>query len=256
MRFSAASVALLAGTALAVPSNYQAPAGSYNAPSGAEGGEDTQPSTVYSTKDVVITSCGPEVTNCPGKTGAQSTPTSVPTAPASSAPVVTSSATPSSPSPIPTETSAVTKSTTVCPESSATPSVPGGPVGPVTSVSPSASVTPSASVPNGGIPGGYGSPSPSAPAYTPSYSVITTTLCEPKIVSSTVLLNPTGSASASRSAGQPSGVANPTGGSYATPSNPVGPSASPSAPFNSGAGSIGGSFVLAGVAAMAAFFLA
>ncbi|KAJ5246519.1 hypothetical protein N7468_001502 [Penicillium chermesinum] len=53
MRFTAATVALFAGLAAAVPA--------------------AQDTTVYETEEVTITSCGPTVTNCPASSGAAST---------------------------------------------------------------------------------------------------------------------------------------------------------------------------------------
>ncbi|KAJ5219019.1 uncharacterized protein N7498_001118 [Penicillium cinerascens] len=64
MRFTAATVAFFVGLAAAMPN-----------------AADT---TVYQTEEVTITSCGPEVTNCPGRThstqpsGASATETSTP----------------------------------------------------------------------------------------------------------------------------------------------------------------------------------
>lgn len=55
MRFTAASLAIVAGTALAVPQAQE---------------------TVYSTKAVTITSCGPDVPDCPGEDGGVVTQTS------------------------------------------------------------------------------------------------------------------------------------------------------------------------------------
>lgn len=87
MRFTAATVALFAGLAAALPN-----------------GADT---TVYQTEEVTITSCGPEVTSCPGSsTGAAATSVPVVTtspaggavpAPSSSAPVVSSAPVPAPP---------------------------------------------------------------------------------------------------------------------------------------------------------------
>lgn len=94
MRFTAASVALFAGLAAAVPQG--------------------EAETLYSTEDVTITSCGPTVTDCPSRQTStpqgveavtSSTPSAVPTSsatPSSSpvAPVEVPSNTPSSSSPV------------------------------------------------------------------------------------------------------------------------------------------------------------
>ena len=85
MRFTAATVAFFVGLAAAMPN-----------------GADT---TVYQTEEVTITSCGPEVTNCPARatssvpSGAAATETSamttaVPTTPAGGAQPVSSSSAP------------------------------------------------------------------------------------------------------------------------------------------------------------------
>lgn len=93
MRFTAATVALFAGLAAALPN-----------------GADT---TVYQTEEVTITSCGPEVTNCPASSAAATSVPAVTTTPAggaapvpsSSAPVVSSAPAPpvvsSAPAPAP-----------------------------------------------------------------------------------------------------------------------------------------------------------
>lgn len=56
MRFTAATVALFAGLAAAVPAQ-----------------QAQQDTTVFETEEVTITSCGPTVTNCPASSGAAST---------------------------------------------------------------------------------------------------------------------------------------------------------------------------------------
>jgi len=89
MRFTAATVALFAGLAAALPN-----------------GADT---TVYQTEEVTITSCGPEVTNCPASsTGVPATSVpAVTTTPAGAAPVPTSSAPVVSSAPAPPVVSSV-----------------------------------------------------------------------------------------------------------------------------------------------------
>lgn len=90
MRFTAATVALFAGLAAAMPN-----------------GADT---TVYQTEEVTITSCGPTATDCPASSGAAATGTPAGTTPAmSSVPEVSSSPAPvvsSAPAPAPVVSSA------------------------------------------------------------------------------------------------------------------------------------------------------
>ena len=94
MRFTAASVALFAGLAAAVPQG--------------------EAETLYSTEDVTITSCGPTVTDCPSRQ--TSTPQGV-EAVTSSTPVAvpTSSATPSSSPVAPVEVPSNTPSSSSAP---------------------------------------------------------------------------------------------------------------------------------------------
>ncbi|KAJ6144788.1 hypothetical protein N7470_008683 [Penicillium chermesinum] len=104
MRFTAATVALFAGLAAAVPA--------------------AQDTTVYETEEVTITSCGPTVTNCPASSGAASTTPAVvaTTTPAGGAscstwapapPAVTSSSAPAAP-PAPASQSVTVIAHTTC----------------------------------------------------------------------------------------------------------------------------------------------
>lgn len=104
MRFAAVTVALFAGLAAALPN-------------GAE-------STVYQTEEVTITSCGPTVTNCPGRhteTGVSVAPTAVATntVPTGGVSPVGSSSVSSHPVPVPTGVNPVpagpSPSTTIVP---------------------------------------------------------------------------------------------------------------------------------------------
>lgn len=200
MRFSAVSVALFAGAALALPEGYY----------------DT---TVYSTKDVTVTSCPPDYTDCPAKTSSYA-PVVYPTGQpyTTSTLYSTSYYTVTSCAPTVTDcpaqstqvyTSVVPVGTTVCPVSSAHPA--------------------------------YTSPPPYptvAPAPTYSTTVITYTTCIP--TSKTVTVYP-----ASTSTVCPSGTV-----------TPVVPKPSYTAPFTGAASSVGGSFAFAGLAALAAILLA
>lgn len=191
--------------------------------------------TVYQTEEVTITSCGPEVTNCPASSAA----TAVPSAPAYGTPEasvpassevegVTSAPTPESTTStiystivssgsegVVTQTVAI--STTICPVTAT--ETPGAPAG--TPSAPAAG-TPEGAAPPAGTPA-YGAPSapassgvegsvpsPSAPAAGSS-----TNTCEPIISTSTVYITP-GVPSAPAGTGY---VPYPTGGPYA--SSPV-----------------------------------
>lgn len=111
MRFTAATVALFAGLAAALPNG------------------DVE--TVYQTEDVTITSCGPTVTDCPGN----QTPTSTPEG--------AGAVTPSNPPPVATtssEASEVASSTGVPSNSEAVP-----PVAPTSAPAPPSAPAPSLS---------------------------------------------------------------------------------------------------------------
>ena len=120
MRFTAASVALFAGLAAAVPQG--------------------EAETLYSTEDVTITSCGPTVTDCPSRQtstpqGVEAVTSSTPSA------VPTSSATPSSSPVAPVEVPSNTPSSS-SPVAPVQPSSSSAPVVPVQVPTSSASVIP------------------------------------------------------------------------------------------------------------------
>ncbi|PLN80819.1 hypothetical protein BDW42DRAFT_170212 [Aspergillus taichungensis] len=111
MRFTAATVALFAGLAAALPNG------------------DVE--TVYQTEDVTITSCGPTVTDCPGNQAPTSTPEGA------------GAVTPSNPPPVATtstEASEVASSTAVPSSSEAVP-----PVAPTSAPAPPSAPAPSLS---------------------------------------------------------------------------------------------------------------
>jgi len=136
MRFAIASLALLAGFAVASPVE-----------------------TVYTTEEVTITSCAASVTNCPGRThtstpgGVYTTPSSSVAVPTSVAPVWSSSSTPVAPPPYQTSSApsiSVITVTTCVPSTwlstiTLSPSAPptGSPTAPAgTGVAPSGTSTP------------------------------------------------------------------------------------------------------------------
>lgn len=155
MRFTAATIALLAGMAAALPQAAE---------------------TVYETKDVTITSCAPTVTNCPARSHSatavaaesSATETAVTSAPA----VTTSAAESTSP--------AAGASAGTSAESAVSSVVPSGvsPVSSVSSVVAVPAVSSAASQP----------PYPSSAA--PSISVLTYTTCVPTVSYSTITLSP------------------------------------------------------------------
>ncbi|KAJ6119560.1 hypothetical protein N7523_003840 [Penicillium sp. IBT 18751x] len=206
MRFTAATVAFFAGLAAAMPN-----------------GADT---TVYQTEEVTIISCGPEVTNCPGRatstipSGAAATETSVmttavPTTPAGGAQPVSSGSAPSwsssASAPAVTSATSATAATTVAPV---------------------------------------------VPVVTPS--VIAHTSCSTWYETVTPSAGGAGSVpSGSSPVGSGSGSGVPHVPSSSKGSAPGSASASPSStPVFNGAGAVSGSLTFAGAAAAAAFFLA
>ncbi|KAL2373917.1 hypothetical protein RJ035_004340 [Blastomyces gilchristii] len=241
MRFTAASVALFAGTALAIP-GYQ---NGYPV--------DPQPSTVYSTKDVTITSCPPGGYDCPGTvhpepTGGYPVPSDVdpePTGYPSETPVYPtgvdptggeSSVYPTEPEPTgyPSET----------PSASPTDEPPTGyPTDGESSVYPTGE--PTDVYPTDGESSVY----PTGPQ--PTTSTITYTTCIPTVTSSITVIYPNEPAPTEPVPTYPSGsdgLPHPTGG---YPTNPTPP------PYDEGAASsVGVNFAVAGIAAVAALFLA
>ncbi|KAL1632325.1 hypothetical protein SLS56_003740 [Neofusicoccum ribis] len=239
--------------------------------------------TVYQTEEVTITSCGPEVTNCPASshaTPAVSTPvgsvpassgvegvTSAPTpTPEYSTSTVYSTLISSGSEGVVTQTVAI--STTICPVTATeTPGVPvaSGPAGtpgaPPAAGTPSAGAPPAAGTPvvpvSSGVEGGSG-PSPSAPAGGSS-----TNTCEPIYSTSTIYITP-GVSSAPAGTGY---VPYPTGGPYAssavagTPGVPVAPTTPASTPqatppsYTGAANAMNAAGAVAGFGAIAAFFL-
>ncbi|KAJ5279086.1 hypothetical protein N7478_004458 [Penicillium angulare] len=212
MRFTTATIALFAGLAIAAPN------------------PDT---TVYETEEVTITSCGPEVTNCPASSHASTT---APVAWTTSAPGGGSEWTTSAPG----GGAGAGTSPAPAPSSSSAPAPSGAPSW--TTSAPAVAPT-TASVPAG------------PPAGQSSWTVISHTTCVPTVVYSTIPV--------------PSGTSPVTGGGsgphspspVASSSVPAGASSagsSPSAsatPFNA-AGTVSGSMGFAGLAAAAAYFLA
>ncbi|QVM08662.1 hypothetical protein D8B26_003342 [Coccidioides posadasii str. Silveira] len=212
MRFTAASVALFAGAALALPGYEQ---------------------TVYSTREVIVTDCGPEVTDCPGNN-----------------PVPTGTGIPQEPAPTEYSTRYITVTdcgpeVTDCPaESTRTETlVPTG-----SDDSPTVP-TENPPYPTGGNPG-------------PSTSIVTYTTCIPTTTTSVVTLQPpvvpTGGVPTGGVPSQPTWQ--PTGGVPSAPSGsgvpppPKGTTTSP--PFEGAASTFGGSFAVAGLAAIAAVLFA
>ncbi|KAI1912275.1 hypothetical protein LOZ53_006723 [Ophidiomyces ophidiicola] len=239
MRFTATSVALFAGAALAIPA-YE-----YD-------------QTIYSTREVTITSCGPEVTDCPGKHPSQ---TGLPTPPVS-APVSTGTGvSPGKPS----ETSYSTEYITVTdcgPEVSDCPShstrthisigtviptgLPSGVPSPSSSGNPIKSENPP--YPTGGNPG-------------PSTSVVTYTTCIPTEMTSIVTLWPTPAPSGTQPGqpGQPGSTWVPSGTVPGAPSGtgvPPQPSSTGPPIFEGAANTFSGSFFAVGVAAVVAVLFA
>ncbi|KAK2738174.1 hypothetical protein FQN57_007148 [Myotisia sp. PD_48] len=222
MRFAVASVALFAGAALALPGYEQ--------------------STVYSTHEVTVTDCGPEVSDC---TGGHPTSTDVvdPTGYPSDYPTTTDVVDPTGPyptgtgvEPIPTDYSTAYVTVTDCPPE-------------VTDCPAHSTYVTSSVYPTGtGVEPteGYPTEQPPYPTSTPyeSTSVVTYTTCVPTVTSSTITYYPTDTPSGTGvpPTGYPTGTGVPP--PYPTQSTP---------PINNGAGSLGFS-ALAGVAAIVALF--
>ena len=229
MRFTAASVALFAGHAAAVPQG--------------------EAETLYSTEDVTITSCGPTVTDCPSRQtstpqGVEAVTSSTPSA------VPTSSATPSSSPVAPVEVPSNTPSSS-SPMAPVQPSSSSAPVMPVQVPTSSASVIPVTTCvptvtystvqvpataparPSGASPRGGSSSMPVIPVAVPSGSSSARYVPPLSYISQMNHANSySGSASASASTSAPSSL------------------------FTGAASTVGNSFSFAGAAAAAAFFLA
>jgi hypothetical protein len=223
MRFSVASVALFAGAAVAMPAVQQ---------------YDT---TVYSTKDVTVTSCPPSVTDCPTKKPSSAAPYVNPTsAPAYTTSTVYSTSYYTVTSCAPTVTSCPAHSTQIYTSVMAI----GTTVCPVSPTSSSYATPPP--YPTSAAPA-----PPAVSPVSPSVTVITYTTCIPTVTSKTVTVSPT---------------------SYPSSANPIAPSVYPTGtispvapkptytskppPFTGAASSVSGSFAFAGIAALAAVFLA
>jgi len=222
MRFSVVSVALFAGAAVAMP-----------------GLQQEYDTTIYSTKDVTVTSCPPEVTDCPSKKTSSAAPYVNPT---SVAPYTTSTVYSTSYYTVtscpPTVTACPAKSTqvyssvipigtTVCPVSSSKYATP--PPYPTSSAAP---VAPPAACP-------------------PSVTVITYTTCIPTVTSKTVTVSPESCPSSAKPvvpSVYPTGTISPVAPKPTYTSKPP--------PFTGAASSVSGSFAFAGIAALAAVFLA
>lgn len=208
MRFHVASVALFAGAALAT--GY---------------GE-----TVYETKAVTITDCGPDVPDCPAHSSSH---------PATQAP-----------------TQQPSKSTKIVTVTSCPPGVecPGSPQ--PTGGAPSYSHPQQPHQPSS--PGSQ-APYPTAPQQ-PSTTVVTYTSCVPTVITETHTFTPS-EAPTMPNPTQPqpqpttpkSSPVAPTGG-MTPPQNPSGSPTPP--PYTGAAGSFGVSYAMAGIAAVAGFFLA
>lgn len=206
MRFTAATVAFFAGLAVAAP-----------------GAADH---TVYETDEVTITSCAPTVTDCPGRSTAEPTPTDVG----------------ASETPAWSETPAVSSSTPAWSET------------PVWSETPAWSSVPTTSA------GGWAPSSsvavPAPPAVTSaSWSVTAITTCVPTVVYSTVPVGGPAPSGVSPSGYPSGGVPHVPSGSQGVSSGTAAASPSSSPSYN-GAGALSGSLGFAGAAAAAAFFLA
>ncbi|EER45052.1 conserved hypothetical protein [Histoplasma capsulatum var. duboisii H88] len=246
MRFTAASVALFAGSALASYQNGY-PVEPY-----------PEPTTVYSTKDVTITSCPPGVYNCPGN---QPQPTGYPVSdyPVSSDyPVTSDEPLPTgypTGEPEPTDTGYPTETPSASPTGDEYPTG-GYPTGAYptetessaypTEVEPTGGEYPTGANPTDSYPtGGESSVYPTGAQ--PTTSTITYTTCIPTVTSSTTVIYPTENTVPTYSAGS-EGLPQPTGG---YPTNPTPP------PYEGGAASsVGTNFAVAGLAAVAALFLA
>lgn len=191
MRFAAASVALFAGAALASYAQYPE-------------------ETVTSTAHVTVTSCPPEVPECPGTVHPE--------------PTATDDYSSVYPIPTPTDVSPVYPSSEEAPvyPTDVSPVYPSSDVSPVY---PSSEPAP---------------PYPVAPSY--STSVVTYTTCIPTVTSSTITFYPTSTKA-------------PIGTVTSVPVYPPKPTGE-QPPFTGAASSFGASFAVAGVAAIAAFFLA
>ncbi|KAF2091556.1 hypothetical protein K490DRAFT_52754 [Saccharata proteae CBS 121410] len=272
--------------------------------------------TVYATEEVTITSCGPEVTNCPARSHsatatvpveasstpvasapAMSTPESsveaATSSPAGSAPVAASSPAVSTAQIYSTSTIYSTQittsgtqevtitvpiSTTICPVTAT--ETPGASSGVQAGSSAPAVSTPAAGSPSAGMPAGssaVGTPLvATSPAATPGYPMPASSgaqalssapgessVCVPSTTTSYVYVTP----GASIPVGTGSSMPYPSGGVYTagtppagtpavgTPMSPSGtPVATPGA-FTGGSGRVNAMGALAGLGAIAAFFL-
>ncbi|WEW55283.1 hypothetical protein PRK78_000712 [Emydomyces testavorans] len=238
MRFSTASVALFAGAALALPGYEQ---------------------TVYSTREVTVTSCGPEVTDCPGRH--HSTPSVV---------VPTATGVPQKPLPTQYSTHYITVTdcgpeVTNCPAHSTRVKTSVATIIPTPSGS--SPVTPIENPQNPQNPQSPQSPpnpqnpqNPQNPPYptagNPSTSIVTFTTCVPTVSTSVVTLWPTAGPTGG-SSGQPTYL--PTGGVPGSPSGSVvpPPPKATSPPIYTGAAStVGHSFAAVGLAGIVAAIFA
>ncbi|EAW08147.1 GPI anchored serine-rich protein [Aspergillus clavatus NRRL 1] len=216
MRFTAASIALLAGLAAALPNGAV--------------------ETVYETEDVTITSCAPTVTNCPARA---TTPEGAAAVTTHSVPTVTAST--ETTHSVPTVTASTKTAETVSTKTAET-GTPAGPSG--ASPEHSSSSLPVIPVHTNTAPSGHGV----------TTSVIAVTTCVPTVTYSTITVpvaTPSGPAGGSGHSSVPvipSG-AGPTG--KTTPSTTALVALS-----TGGANAIGHSFAFAGAAAAAALFLA
>lgn len=268
MRFT--TVALFAGAAIAMPGMQPAPE-----------------ETVYSTKEVTITSCGPDVPDCPGsQTAAPPAPTGTGVSPGQSEGGETQYTTklititdcppevPNCPGRVETSTISICPSETA-PGQTGGPEPTGVPTGgnPVPTDAQPTGPSGSVPVPSGGPQPPVSSEQPPYPTSAapqppvepePSTSVVTYTTCIPTVTSSTITLVPTGGPTGGPGGPQPSGGPIPSGGPAPSGTGVVPPSGTgvlPSGsatppPFEGAASAFSGSFAAAGIAAMVAVFFA
>ncbi|ODH38895.1 hypothetical protein ACO22_02129 [Paracoccidioides brasiliensis] len=213
MRFTTASVALFAGAAMAMPSFPVA-----------------EPTTVYSTKAVTVTSCPPNVYSCPGHGPKTTDAASYPVSEPSTHPTGKPSAHPTSHGDYPTEY----QPTIDCPSESTYP-VEKAPY-PTGKPKPTAHPTGTEVYPT----------THSTTTVVVTYTTCTSVNCVPTVTSSTTLIYPTVHPT-DRPTNYPTGIASPTG-SYPVSPTPI--------HFEGVAASFGTSFAVASLAVIAAIFLA
>lgn len=165
MRFTAATVALFAGLAAALPN-----------------GADT---TVYETDQVTITSCGPTVTDCPASHSATPSAPAAVTTPAGESPAPTGPA--GGESPAPSGPAGGESAVPSGPASSWVPSSGGAVPSQSTPVIPGEGAQPS------GPAGGAQPSGPAGGAGSPPPQVVTVTSCVPTTYLSTIAPKPTAS---------------------------------------------------------------